>query len=191
MNTYYKSSKDLDVSRAIGTIERAFLITNFSKLLYENASNEERILHTLHRFQLYLDHGGMVTEADDYTAVAVWLEPGIEHPDELQAIDFKNPRLLHFVDTIEECCDKYLGSARHYLLDTLARDPEVPMSVKGSVSKVVRPVLEKALKENVPVVLIAIDDHAKEVYTHWGFKSYHCWKLGHQDITFMMYNYNG
>lgn len=117
------------------------------------------------------ESGALIAEADDWTAASLWEPPGFERG--MASSRYRNPLpvLKEFIAKAAAAWAKYLGAEyqnRHWHLSFLARDPS--KTGKGAVSAVMRPFLERAKEDGVPVWLESVDLHAVEVYEHYGFR---------------------
>lgn len=115
--------------------------------------------------------GGLIAEADNWTAASLWEPPGINGA--LAAPRHQNPGPVHkeYIDKTSAARKKHLDPKfheNHWHLDFLARDSA--KNGKGAVSAVMRPFLERAREDEVPAWLEAVAFHAVEVYEHYGFR---------------------
>lgn len=144
--------------------------------------------------------GAVCVEAGNYSAVAIWTVPNSSpHRAPTSsttaasiAPEKERPLLQEFVMKVDAAKRRFLTSGSeadqaasnsstarssseppvmkpYYELKFLARNPEVPR-VEGAISAVVRPFLERARNEGVPVWLEAADPAAVTVYEHFGFR---------------------
>jgi hypothetical protein len=114
------------------------------------------------------ESGSTCLQAGDWSAVAIWEAP-----------DFKGKPFTHmgsagpirnaWRDRVQAAKEKYLQGKPFWHLAFLARNPHGP-AVAGAISALVKPVLEKAKAEGVPVWLEAVDERGVAIYTHWGFE---------------------
>lgn len=125
-------------------------------------------------------HGAELVEAGDFSALAVWETTsyrGVPFSERMRNI---GPVREEWRTKVQAMKEKYIGTSTSaagvqelkpfYHLGFLARNPLQENSVKGAISAVIRPWLERAEKEGVPIWLEATYDHAVDVYKHYGFR---------------------
>lgn len=132
------------------------------------------------------EHGAVMVEAGDFSAVAVWEPPtfaGVPFPEKMRN---GRPIREEWANACKAAKEKYLGTTVEvvtaddgsqtrttkikpfYHLWILGRDPDAPV-VPGAVSAVVKPFLARAKEEALPVWLEATTKHAAAIYEHYGF----------------------
>lgn len=124
-------------------------------------------------------HNAIILEAGDFSAIAIWettTYTGEPFTAQLQDVgplrgDWRRKvndlKTLHLGTKIDKEGNKVLNP--HYHLGFLVRNPEVPY-VPDAISAVIKPMLQQAIREGVPVWLEATYEHAVEVYEHYGFR---------------------
>ena len=126
--------------------------------------------------------GGALVEAGGMSAVAVWEIHGqrqCSHDAENSILQI-GPLRGEFLTKVKWAKEKHIGTMPQHLgsissirphlhLEFLGRNPNVPRS-NGAVSALVRPFLERARNEKVPVWLEAVDLNTVSLYQHYGFK---------------------
>lgn len=122
--------------------------------------------------------GAIIAEAGNFAAAALWEPPGFfqKNPpmntdgsragpsgrtiDEFWAISSKIKR---------KCLgDQAVDEARYWHLSRIARAEG--RNDTGVVSAIIKPFLEKAKQEDVPVWLESVAENAKNMYLHFGFE---------------------
>lgn len=114
------------------------------------------------------ESGSLCLQAGDWSAVAVWEPPEFKGKPFFQT-GSGGPLRNAWRARIEAAKAKYLEGKPFWHLAFLARNPKGP-AVPGATSAVVRPILEKARADGVPVWLEAVDERGVAIYTHWGFE---------------------
>jgi hypothetical protein len=105
------------------------------------------------------------------SAFAVWEPAGFKGTPFDQLRKEPGPLLKEWQIYTERMRREYVGDRPFYHLGFLGRnpDPKIP-SVKGAVSAVVLPFLERARDEGVVAWLEATSESAVEIYEHFGFR---------------------
>lgn len=127
-----------------------------------------------------VENNAILLEAGNFSALAVWETTTFTgKPITSQEMSSVGPIRRAWRTAVPAIKEKYLGTRideegnkvlkPHYHLGFLARNPEVP-GVPGAISAVVKPMLQEAVKEGVPVWLEATYEHAVAVYTNYGFR---------------------
>jgi hypothetical protein len=165
-NPTYKRVTEL--RRAAETIGRAFQKNAFNLYTTKHQTLEENINDFETRLiQLATTADAHIVQSDDQlSSVAVWIPPS--HPTPA----FPEPLIPEFREAEDEYArllEKHLKGRPHWHLTILAKDPLLS-DVKSSTSSVVRPFLEMTKLDNVPAMLECIDERAKAIYEHYGFK---------------------
>lgn len=105
------------------------------------------------------------------SAMAVWEPPNFNGTPFDQVRTLPGPILREWQVHTERMRSEYIGSRPFYHLGFLGRnpDPSVP-PLKGAVSAIVVPFLERAREEGVPAWLEATSEAAVQIYEHFGFR---------------------
>lgn len=114
------------------------------------------------------ESGSICLQAGDWSAVAIW-EPPDFRGKPFTALGSSGPLRNAWRARVEAAKDKHLEGRPFWHLAFLARNPNVA-TVEGAISSLVKPILEKAKAEGVPVWLEAVDERGVAIYTHWGFE---------------------
>ncbi|KAL4969028.1 uncharacterized protein BDV14DRAFT_196347 [Aspergillus stella-maris] len=109
--------------------------------------------------------GAELVEAGDFAAVAVWFPPGISTPTE----GVTDPKLLDYLDNLFPIRKKHLQGRDHWNLNLIGRHHQ--RTEPGVVRAVIEPYVKKAREQGVPLWLEAINDHARDVYQRFGFRT--------------------
>ena len=118
--------------------------------------------------------GAIVVEAGNFAAVACWEPPASNPPRTTEAqfleIAVERPVFARFTRDIYRAMDKVFGvpAPKHWRLSLMARDPE--RKDKGAVRAVIEPFVARAKREQVPLVLVAGNPRARDVYSYFGFR---------------------
>lgn len=183
-----KGNSHLDVQKVKDVTFKAFNTIKFPAYL-RSPGDDEHTVYTTHcdRIQAKIDAGAVVLHDDDYSVVAIWYPPDIVPP--VISDSGTSSNLTKFLKEYKYAANKCFPThGPHYELNILARDPGAKGNGK-SVTSIVKPMLEKAVTENLAVSLMAVDHHARDVYVHWGFKSFHSFMIEDVEINYMLYNY--
>lgn len=123
--------------------------------------------------------GAELVEAGNYSALAVWETTTYRGQPFTETMRNMGPIREEWRAVVREYKEKYVGLETKkdgsqdfkpfYHLGFLVRNPNEP-SVPGAISAVMRPWLQRAEDEGVPVWLEATNPHAVEVYKHLGFR---------------------
>lgn len=118
--------------------------------------------------------GAVIVEAANFAAMACW-EPPISNPpplseEQFQAIALERPIFAQFVRDIQSATLACFGDLNqpHWKLSLMARDPN--RKDKGAVRMVIEPFVKRAKKEKMPLVLVAGNTRARDVYAYFGFR---------------------
>jgi hypothetical protein len=120
-----------------------------------------------------LADGGVIIEAGDWAAAAIWDPPGatVMGPPLSESERKRRPVFARFMDGIAAAKLKYMGPTQLYWhLSMMARDPLVQPPVKGAVRAVIEPYLHRAKAEGLPVWIEAGNARARDVYAYLGFE---------------------
>ncbi|KAL4975139.1 hypothetical protein BDW66DRAFT_167431 [Aspergillus desertorum] len=86
---------------------------------------------------------------------------------------------------LDEVRMRWLRGRRHWYLNLIGRDSErkekganCKFGTAGVVRALVQPFLERARKDGVPAWLEAVDEHSRDVYAHFGFRSVEVFRVG-------------
>jgi len=160
----YPTSDSKQVGRVLTD---GFSSTKFQQYLSHGKTYEETLKQLTTRSQQFMDIGAEVVQAGDFSAVAIWIPPNVDHPPPNNP-DKPDPRMEALKAQYKAATEKHFKDKPFWELMFLARDPS--KQTKGAVSAIVKPFLQRAQKERIPAVLFCIAEHAKEVYHHFGFK---------------------
>lgn len=133
--------------------------------------------HVLNRYAIRttrkLADGGVIIEAGDWAAAAIWDPPGAVvmgpqlRDDERQ----RRPVFAGFQDSITAAKAKYMGEGQKYWhLSMMVRDPTRQPPLKGAVRAVIEPYLRKAKEDGLPIWIEAGSARARDVYGYMGFE---------------------
>ncbi|KAH0836125.1 hypothetical protein AYO21_02765 [Fonsecaea monophora] len=139
------------------------------------ADFNNRVQHWLPLIKARFENGGILVHTFDWAGVALWLPPGIEKPvpSSSAAISEGAAEYRRKYDALKA---KHLGDRPHWYLNLIARSPE--RLEKGAIRNLVDPFLKKAREQNLPVWLEATNQHARDVYTHLGFRTVELVRIG-------------
>jgi len=117
--------------------------------------------------------GSIILEADNFAAVACWEPPSAIGPDypetQLDEMAKERPIYSKFIRDYQAVILGCFGEGQKYWsLSLLARDPD--RVSKGAIRAVLEPYIERAKSERLPIWLIAGNEHARDVYAHFGFR---------------------
>ena len=157
--------------------------------LHEDLARREEFFNSI--VSSIVESGAVLVEAGDWSAVALWEPPdykSVQTPP--PALAAAGPKVREWMEETARIKARYLTRSSpqfqaqsllsasgtsvaelrpHYHLALTARNRDVP-SVPGAVSAVVRPMLEKAHEEKVPVWLDTTNSKAVPMYEHFGFE---------------------
>jgi hypothetical protein len=128
-----------------------------------------------------LADGGVIIEAGNWAAAAIWDPPGstVSGPPLTEAERARRPVFASFIDDIAAAKKRHMPPGQRYWhLSMMARDPRVQPPVKGAVRAVIEPYLRRAREEGLPVWLEASSTRARDVYAHLGFEVLECVENG-------------
>ncbi|OAP62385.1 hypothetical protein AYL99_04588 [Fonsecaea erecta] len=170
-------SEEQDLHKFAQVIAAAFsndALNRYLSMGRESHPDHPKLANLDHRVQYWLPHiktrfenGGILIHTFDWAGVALWLPPGIEKPVTNSAA--ASPGAVEYRTKFDALKKKYLGDRAYWYLNLIARSPT--RSEKGAIRNLVDPFLKKAQEQNMPVWLEATNQHAREVYTHLGFKT--------------------
>lgn len=200
VNPQYTLSQDWrKAGEIIGT---AFYPNKFNQLITEHCSLEENVKEYQERVEHVMQNNTLCLQSDDYSAVALWTPP------EWRIVPYSIDLHGHFEfseDEFKRCADKFFVNygIPYWHLTLVAKN--VNSNTKGSVSKVMKPILEDAKERGIPAALECIDERARQIYEHYGFKTYEIIKIGEGSVNslgeeqeggegltlwYMIYNYD-
>lgn len=120
--------------------------------------------------------GAELVEAGDYSALAVWETTAYRGKPFSETLRNVGPVREQWRMQIRVLKEKHIGFESgtkqlkpFYYLGFLVRNPEVE-KVPGALSAVMKPWLQRAEAENVPVWLEATMERAVQIYEHYGFR---------------------
>ena len=120
-----------------------------------------------------LKDGGIIIEAGNWAAAAIWDPPGasVMGPPLTAEQREKRPIFCSFMDGIAAARLKYLGpGAKYWHLSMMVRDPDVQPPVKGAVRAVIEPYMRRAEEDGLPIWIEAGSPRARDVYGYLGFE---------------------
>ncbi|MDD4955364.1 MAG: GNAT family N-acetyltransferase [Candidatus Omnitrophica bacterium] len=108
-------------------------------------------------------------------AISIWFPPGMSHledadVDPFSEKDFANPetpKRMQAVNEVISALTAHLGTEPQWYLHLVAVQPQ--FRGEGYSSQLIRPMLEKAAKENIACTLITQSFENARKYEHWGF----------------------
>ncbi|KAL9620734.1 MAG: hypothetical protein Q9160_004747 [Pyrenula sp. 1 TL-2023] len=122
--------------------------------------------------------GAIIAEAGNFAAAALWEPPGFvlknppTNPDGSRAgpVGRTIDEFRAIASNIKRKClgDEAMDEARYWHLSRIARAED--RNEKGVVSAIIKPFLEKAKQDGVPVWLESVAENAKNMYLHFGFE---------------------
>jgi hypothetical protein len=127
-----------------------------------------RIEHFSPFIDLGFEHGAEFLEAGDWSAIAMWEPPESGAAKQFDTLNL-TPLRREWRERLAIAKKKYLKERRHYHLGFLARNPDVEPA-PGAITALMKPWLEKAKAEGVPVWLEATHDRAVRLYERHGFE---------------------
>lgn len=149
------------------TIVSAFTPLPVFKYLTGCAPYEENVQDYVKKVTVYTKQSYIqIQESEDHQAIAIWLEPFSSVPPTSNGAP--DPFVAELKEKVAAVTPDYLKTGNYWYLFYLARNRNA--TTKGVVTAVVKPYLERALAEGRPAVLEAANEHARDVYLHWGFK---------------------
>lgn len=131
--------------------------------------------------------GAELVEAGNFSALAVWETTAYKGQPFTETMRNAGPIREEWRIKVKDLKERYIGLETKedgsqglkpfYHLGFLVRNPNEP-SVPGAISAVMRPWLQRAENEGVPVWLEATYLHAVDVYKHFGFRLVEQVRLG-------------
>lgn len=118
--------------------------------------------------------GAVIVEAANFAAMACWEPPVSNQPplteEQFQAIARERPVFAQFARDIQSAMLACFGDLNqpHWKLSLMARDPN--RKDKGAVRMVIEPFVKRAKEEKMPLVLVAGNTRARDVYAYFGFR---------------------
>lgn len=172
--------------RAAEIIGKSFQQNRIAKYVTSNDLLEHNIDRYEQRIRQLLNVGAQIAVDNTHSAVAVWLPPDVDYPE-------CNYQLTEREKTYEEKCAKSreytLKDKRHWNLIYLAQDPDRRDAV-GAIHKVLRPFLQRALDDNIPVCSQAICEREKDIFWYYGFEIREVFELEEGlDVFHMVFNH--
>ncbi|KIX95940.1 uncharacterized protein Z520_08195 [Fonsecaea multimorphosa CBS 102226] len=178
-------NEEEDLLKFAHVIAAAFSNDALNRYLFlgrESHPDHPKLAHFDNRVQYWLPHirsrfenGGILIQTFDYAGVALWLPPGVEKPVTSSAATSEGA--AEYRRKFDALKKKYMGERTYWYLNLIARSP-ARLEKAGAVRNLVDPFLKKAREQNVPVWLEATNQHAREVYTHLGFKTVEYVRIG-------------
>jgi hypothetical protein len=109
-------------------------------------------------------------------AVSIWFPPGMDHSEDVDldpfsAGDFTDPGTMERIQVVNDVIDVltgHLGEEPQWYLHLVAVRPQ--FFDRGYASLMVRPMLARADREEIPCTLITQSMGNVRKYEHWGFK---------------------
>lgn len=128
--------------------------------------------------RLKIRHGEVYAASPAFEAVAAWLPPGRTYPSARQFIASAPLDLLHFLRNgggtvvaqykFQESMQKRNAPMDHWHLGPIGVVPD--HQGQGYASRLIRPMLDRADAEGMPVYLDANQDEHISLYEHFGFQ---------------------
>ncbi|KAL4946281.1 hypothetical protein BDV06DRAFT_218610 [Aspergillus oleicola] len=109
--------------------------------------------------------GAELVEAGGFAAAAVWFPPSIS----ISTDGITNPKILDYLGSLIPIRKEHLQGRKHWYLSLIGRHPQ--RTEPGAVRAVIEPYIKKAREQGVPLWLEAINDHARDVYQRFGFRT--------------------
>ena len=139
---------------------------------------EQMFKSKLDRITRKVNDGAVLIECANFSVMACWQPPtpAIAQYLEKQVrnLDFdKQPVYAPFQKAIYDARAKHLYPKygdRYWNMSLMARDPTVPR-IPGAVRAAMEPFIQKAKENDEAIWLEASNEHAKDVYAHFGFKT--------------------
>ncbi|KIW96690.1 uncharacterized protein Z519_02081 [Cladophialophora bantiana CBS 173.52] len=166
-----------DLHKFAHVIAAAFSNDALNRYLFlgrESQPDHPKLEHFDHRVQYWLTHiksrfegGGILIQTYDWAGVALWLPPGVEKP--VNSAGPISEGAAEYRQKFDALKKKYLGDRTYWYLNLIARAPT--RLEKGAIRNLVDPFLKKAPEQDIPVWLEATNQHAREVYSHLGFRT--------------------
>ncbi|KAK4943429.1 hypothetical protein LTR10_016920 [Elasticomyces elasticus] len=135
--------------------------------------SEGRVQYWLPIVKSRFETGAILIQSSDWAAVALWLPPGIEKPKPAANAPEGS---VEYRKKVDELRKKHLGDKPHWNLNLIGRAPD--RLDRGAVRGLIEPYLQKAREDNLPAWLEATNSHARDVYTHFGFKVVDDFRIG-------------
>ncbi|RDW93641.1 uncharacterized protein DSM5745_00963 [Aspergillus mulundensis] len=122
--------------------------------------------------------GATIVEAGGFAAVAIWFPPDRqEHAkDDKESSAHQSMREQAFAQKLDKVKARCLQGRKHWYLNLIGRDPE--RKEKGVVRALIQPFLQRAREDGVPAWLEAVDEHSRDVYGHFGFRTVEEFRVG-------------
>ncbi|KAL4933253.1 uncharacterized protein BDV17DRAFT_251426 [Aspergillus undulatus] len=117
--------------------------------------------------------GAHLVEAGNFAAVAVWFPP---HVVDHGKVAEDNERIRAYTREVNRVKQQWMQGRKHWYLSLIARHPQ--RKEKGVIRALIQPYLEKAKAEGVPAWLEAADEHSRDVYAHFGFRTTETFRVG-------------
>ncbi|KAG0668668.1 hypothetical protein C6P45_004510 [Maudiozyma exigua] len=137
-------------------------------------SHEEADKLTRNTIMFYYENGADFVQVGDYTTTAIWTTPNKHIPVDRTSDETFNKV---FLDDSQAVKQRVIPKGMdYYYLFMIGRDPE--SSLKGTVRTMFDHYIEIANRENRALVLEAINEHARDVYAHFGFVNYNTFHYG-------------
>ncbi|EXJ63615.1 uncharacterized protein A1O5_11376 [Cladophialophora psammophila CBS 110553] len=191
-------SGEEDLHKFAHVIAAAFSNDALNRYLFlgrESQPDHPKLEHFDHRVQYWLPHiktrfegGGILIQTYDWAGVALWLPPGVEKPvNNASPISEGAAEYRQKFDALKK---KYLGDRTYWYLNLIARAPtrlekgmvrstwDAYAGWECAIRNLVDPFLKKAREQNIPVWLEATNQHAREVYSHLGFRTVEQVRIG-------------
>jgi hypothetical protein len=205
---YYQKSKSQPYSltkdhvKAGEIVGTSFYPNKFNQLITEYCDLNENIKGYQERIEQLLQNNTICAQADGFNAVAVWTPP------EWRIVPYSCELTGSFAfseDEFKRCATKFFKNEIPFWHLTFVAKNVEDNGAKGSVSKVMKPFLQDAKERGIPAALECIDERAKEIYEHYGFKTYEIIKIGEGEVNqqgepdkdgeglnvyYMIYNYD-
>lgn len=170
-----------DVDRLISIIADAFSETPLTNCFLVEADSvpppypaptldkERRRRYFTSGITTLVNDGAIAIQTGDYSAVAIWEPAGFEGTPFTTLGGPVGPIRTEWRARVAAAKKEHLQGRKFWHLGFIARNP-AKESVKGAITALVKPFLERAKAEGVPVWLESVDERATAIYAHYGFK---------------------
>ncbi|KAF5858057.1 hypothetical protein ETB97_004926 [Aspergillus alliaceus] len=147
-------------------LNRAMIITSYSLSNEVGVSVERRTYHFLSSIRRKVRDGGLLVEAGNWAAVALWIPPCVQTPVLERSI--LSPLVKEYLDKFSDARKRHLKDQEFWFLDLLGRHPE--RREPGVIRALLEPYMQRAREAGLPSWLEANTEHARDIYIHFGFR---------------------
>ncbi|TVY80743.1 Uncharacterized protein LSUE1_G002553 [Lachnellula suecica] len=142
-------------------------------------SLERCIQHFIPSIKNKAASGALLVEAGDWAAVALWVPPDVKIPPPNLNGNL-SPLIVEYFQKFSEAKKRHLRDRDYWYLNLLGRHPE--RKDPGAIRALFQPFLLKAEEAGLPTWVEATNDHARDVYIHFGFKVVEEVKIGEGSV---------